>query len=252
MLNLEMKLKCQRAGLSAIAVFVLAAAGFQFGFPAFAEEQADTQINPPRTEADPSLVIDDRLLPPKTYLHAQYEFMFQARGNSVPPLHWRVEKGELPPGLTLEDNGVLHGEPVRTGEYHFTVSVTDNGRPQQSAHKDFLIEVIEALTVVWKTPAHVSGSRIEGSIEISNTTPEDIDLTFIVEAVAENGRATAIGYQHFLLRKGMTDMELPFGENLPHGGYVVNVDAIGEVAQRNVIFRRRLQTPARLQVVAGP
>ena len=33
-------------------------------------------------------------------------------------------------------------------------------------------------------------NRIEGSGEVSNTTAEDMDLTFDVKAVAENGRAT--------------------------------------------------------------
>lgn len=249
---MEIRLEFRRAGSLATLVCALAT-GFLFGAPGFAQEQASTQTTAQaKTDVDNGLVIDDRLAPPKTYPHAQYQFMFHARGNWVPVLHWRVEKGELPPGLALEDNGVLHGEPQRTGAYHVTVSVTDSGKPQQSVQKDFVIEVVEALTLAWKTPAHVSGSRIEGSVQVSNTTPEDIDLTFIVEAVAENGRATAIGYQHFLLRQATTEMELPFGENLPHGGYLVNVDAIGEVAKRNVIFRRRLQTPAALQVVVGP
>jgi hypothetical protein len=252
-LNVEIRLKFRWAGSWATILCALTTAGFQFSFPSSAEGQASTQTNAPsRSEADDSLIIDSRLSPPKTYPHARYEFMFQARGNSVPPLHWRVEKGVLPPGLSLEDNGVLHGEPERTGEYRFTVSVIDSGKPQQSVQKDFVIEVVEALTLAWKTPAHVSGSRIEGSVQVSNTTPEDVDLTFIVEAVAENGRATAIGYQHFLLRRATTEMELPFGENLPYGGYLVNVDAIGEIANRNVIFRKRLQTPAVLQVVVGP
>ena len=67
-----------------------------------------------------------------------------------------------------------------------------------------------------------------------------------------NGRATAIGYQHFVLRRGTTAMELPFGETLPHGGYVVHVDAVGEVAPKNLIYRERLQTPGALQVTVGP
>jgi hypothetical protein len=33
---------------------------------------------------------------------------------------------------------------------------------------------------------------------------------------------------------------------------VVNVDASGEVPEKNVIYRRRLQTPAPLQVLVGP
>jgi len=98
----------------------------------------------------------------------------------------------------------------------------------------------------------VNGNRIEGSVEVSNTTPDDIDLTFVVMAVAPNGRATAIGYQHFVLRRGTIDQELPFGETLPPGGYVVHVDAVGEVASRNVIYRQRMETPTALQVTAAP
>jgi hypothetical protein len=248
---LKRRPKFRWAGWLAILAFALAATGFKFDPSGSEEEQANTQARTPARPDNP-LTIDDHLTPPKTYPRARYFFMFQARGNSVPPLHWRVERGALPPGLTLEDNGVLHGASERAGEYRFTVSVTDSGKPQQSSQKDFLIEVVEALTVTWKAPAHVSGSRIEGSVQVSNTTPDDIDLTFIVEAVAENGRATAIGYQHFPLRRGTTDMELPFGENLPYGDYVVNVDAIGEVPEKNVIYRRRLQTPAPLQVLVGP
>jgi len=74
----------------------------------------------------------------------------------------------------------------------------------------------------------------------------------VVLAVAENGRATAIGYQRFDLKKGTTDFEIPFGENLPHGGYVVHVDGVGEVAALNQINRARLQTPGPLQVAVGP
>ena len=95
------------------------------------------------------------------------------------------------------------------------------------------LRVVAALAINWKAPARVNGNRIEGSVEVSNTSPDDMDLTFIVMAVAGNGRATAIGYQHFKLRRGTIAMELPFGETLPHGGYVVHVDAVGEVAPKN-------------------
>jgi hypothetical protein len=108
------------------------------------------------------------------------------------------------------------------------------------------------MVLSWKNPAHVNGNRIEGSAEISNTTPDDIDLTFIVLAVPENGRAVAIGYQHFLLRRGTVGQELLFGETLPRGGYVVHVDAVGEVPARNIIYRERMQTPSMLQVAVGP
>ena len=35
-------------------------------------------------------------------------------------------KGALPPGIKLEDEGLLHGEAERAGEFEFTVSATDS------------------------------------------------------------------------------------------------------------------------------
>lgn len=211
--------------------------------------QAQSDGRGPAPESGITIESDSQL--PNTYPHASYEFRFVARGG-VSPLHWRVEKGSLPPGLRLEDDGFLHGSPDRTGEFQFTISVQDSGQPQTLVQKEFVLRVLAAMTLNWKTPAHVNGNRIEGSVEVMNTTKDDVDLTFIVLAVPGNGRAVAIGYQHFVLRQGTLTQELPFGETLPRGGYVVHVDAVGEVASRNVIYRERLQTPSMLQVAVGP
>jgi hypothetical protein len=199
---------------------------------------------------DSDLVIQNDSPLPDTFPLADYELRFRGRGGVV-PLHWKVEKGTLPPGLKLDEDGLLHGRPERAGEFQFTVSVRDSGS-QGAVQKGFILHVVSALTLNWKKEAHVNGNRIEGSVAVSNTTPDDIDLTYIVLAVPPNGRAVAIGYQHFPLRRGTVDMELPFGETLPRGGYVVHVDVIGEVAPKNVIHRQRLQTPAALQVAVGP
>lgn len=189
---------------------------------------------------------------PTTYPQAPYKVIFHGRGNYVPTLHWRVESGALPPGITLEDNGTLQGQAERTGEFQFVVSVRDGGNPQQAVQKKFVIKVEDGIKVAWKAPAHVTGNRIDGSVEVSNMTPEDIDLTFEVKAVNENGRATEIGYQHFPLKKATVGMALPFGETLPHGTYTVYVDVNGEIARRNVIYKEQMKTPVALQVLVGP
>jgi hypothetical protein len=163
-----------------------------------------------------------------------------------------VEKGALPPGIRLEDNGTLRGEPTAAGEFQFTVSVAEGGRPESAVQKGFELKIISSLALAWKDPAHVNGNRIEGTAAVTNTTPDDMDLTFIVLAVAANGRATAIGYQHFLLRRGTVEQELPFGDTLPREGHVVHVDAVGEVASTKMIYRDRLQTRGPLQVNVGP
>jgi hypothetical protein len=202
------------------------------------------------TPTDAGIVIENESQLPDTYPNGSYEMRFHAHGG-VSVLHWRLEKGALPPGIKLEDNGLLHGQALRNGEFQFTVSVTDGGR-ERGVEKGFTLRVRSAMSLSWKAGALVHGSRIEGSVEVSNTTPDDIDLTFDVKAVAENGRATEIGYQHFLLKRATLAKELPFGENLPHGGYVIYVNASGEVPAKNLIYTERLQTPGPLQVTVGP
>jgi hypothetical protein len=216
---------------------------------AAAQAQTDPQAAPAPSQQNRALVIENDSQLPDTYPHGQYYVRLQARHGG---LHWRVLKGALPPGIRLEDDGLLHGEPERTGEFQFTVSVMEAGKPEQAVQKQFVIRVRSALSLNWKSPAHVNGNRVEGSVEVTNTTPDDIDLTFIVLAVPGNGRATAIGYQHFVLPRGTVQKELPFGDTLPRGGYLVHVDAIGEVEAKNLIYRERMVTPHPLVVNVGP
>jgi len=233
----------------------LAAAGQTDSVRSVADNAAPDKTSQDKTsqdqDKDEGLVIEPKELP-ATYPHGPYQVNFHARGNYVPVLRWRVESGALPPGIKLEDNGVLHGEAERAGEFQFVVAVRDGGQPQQAMQKGFVIKVVEAITLAWKVPAHVTGNRIDGSVEVSNTTADDMDLTFEVKAVNENGRATEIGYQHFPLKKGTIGMALPFGETLPHGAYTVYVDVNGEIAKRNAIYKEQMKTPAALQVVVGP
>ncbi len=216
------------------------------GVAAWAQDDAGAGQN-----ADSGLVIEPTELP-LTYTHGAYQVQFHGRGNYVPVLHWHAERGALPPGIRLEDNGLLHGSAQRAGEFHFIVVVQDGGQPQQMVQRGFVIKVVEGMAVAWKDLPQVNVNRIEGSVEVSNATADDMDLTFDVKAVAENGRATEIGYQHFPLKRGTMGMALPFGETLPHGGYVIYVNVVGEVPRRNTIYREQLQTPRPLQVVVGP
>ena len=233
--------------LVAPAVVCILTAGCQFEL---IRQAAIAQDAPLAQPSESGLLIESDSDLPDTYPQASYEFTFRAR-HGVPPLHWKLEKGVLPPGLKLEDNGVLHGQPQRVGEFQFTVSVADSGQPVEAVQKSFVLRVRSALTVIWKTPAHVNGRRIEGTVYVSNTTPDDVDLTFVVLAMATNGRATAIGYQHFVLPRATQNKELPFGDTLPQGTYVVHVDAVGEVAAKKLIYRDRLQSQS-LPVMMGP
>lgn len=238
-------LSMNRFTLTVAISLVLATAGCQFDL-VHANSDPEQASRPDQD----TLTIDSGSALPDTHPDARYELQLFAHGGAG-PYHWNIERGALPQGITLAENGALHGSPKAGGEFQFTVIVRD--RMGQVVRKQFTIRVVSALMLNWKAPAHVNGSRIEGSVEVSNTTADDVDLTFVVMAVATlNSRGTAIGYQHFVLPKGTTGKELPFGETLPHGGYVVHVDAVGEVAPKKLIYRERLQTPGALNVDVGP
>jgi hypothetical protein len=197
-----------------------------------------------------NLSLDAAALPKASPRHL-YRFQFQAHGG-IPPMKFAVSQGSLPTGMKLGEDGLLAGTPATTGEYKFTVTVTDSSNPPQKAFRAFVLRIAPPMVMEWKRYAHVTGNRIDGSIVVSNNTEDDFDFTFVVLAVAENGRAVAIGYQHIPLKSGVDSLEIPFAETLPRGNYVVHVDAVGEVAAKDQIFRTRLQTKEKLQIQVGP
>jgi hypothetical protein len=198
------------------------------------------------------LEIVDSPLPPATPGHA-YHFQFIAHGG-VPPMKWELLEGNLPTGMRLNDEGALAGTPESIGEWHFQIGVTDTSKPVQTATRNIVLKIVEPLSLEWKTPPHVSGNQILGSVVVSNGTEDTFDFTLIVMSVNEIGKAFALGYQKFALKPGTTLFEIPFGQlqNLPQGKYVVHVDGVGEVEARQAIYRRRLQTRDPLPITVGP
>jgi len=188
---------------------------------------------------------------PKAYIRQQYQIMLQARGG-IPPYKWEVTEGSLPAGIVLQTDGQLAGTAQQSGAFHFMATVSDSGRPAHEIKRQFLLLVVSPLMAQWGRYPKLAGQRLEGSILVSNETEHDFDLSVIVLAVNEIGRATAIGYQHFTLKKDTEGMEIPFGDNLPHGSYQLNVDAVAEVAETHNIYRTRLAPKERFQLQQEP
>jgi hypothetical protein len=186
---------------------------------------------------------------PKPLLWWLYHFRPPATGG-VGPYHWRLYSGQLPPGLKLTEDGEISGTPQETGQFDFILQVTDSNSPPNQVQKKFTLSLEPALTVEWSRKATVNGLRIDGSIKVSNHTGRDFDLTMVVLAVNEIGRATAIGYQRFPLKENTRDLEIPFGDSLSTGNYQVNVDVVAEEPVSNRIFRSRLVT--KQSVTQGP
>jgi len=175
--------------------------------------------------------------------------ILHARGG-VPPYHWSIASGELPEGMSLTPEGVLDGRPVKPGQIVFTVAVEDSAK--NHINKELRTVVTGSLQLSWFRPPQVRGDRMEGAVQLSNGTKDDFDLTLIVVAIAENGRATVLGYQHFSLKSGTNDFQIPFSQSLPQGAYIVHADAVAEIASKNTILKRQLETPAPIPVTQGP
>jgi hypothetical protein len=198
----------------------------------------------------PPLAVVDEPLPP---IDAGVDFHISLHATGgVPPYVWSVASGDLPEGINLGAEGVLSGRPTKPGEVTVMLKVEDSGHPAHTINKEFKVVIASSLLLEWLEAPKVRDNRIDGTLQVSNGSHDSFDLTVVVVAVAENGRATAIGYEHFPLKAGSLNFKIPFGNTLPHGGYVIHADAIAEIATRNVILRQRLQTPQPLQVVQGP
>jgi hypothetical protein len=146
----------------------------------------------------------------------------------------------------------LTGNPTETGDFRIRVTVTDSDRQPRQKSQELVLTVVAPLMLEWSRYPQVVGRRVECAIRISNETGDSFDLTVIALAVNESGRATAVGYQHFVLPKNTADMELSFGENLPTGQYELNVDAVAEIPEANIIHRARLVTSDRLHIQEAP
>jgi hypothetical protein len=186
----------------------------------------------------------ERLTMPQATTREAYYQHLRVRAAGTPPWRWTFASGRLPPGLALEANGVIAGTPRNSGDYRFVVAATDSARPARVVEVEVLLAVRDPLAVEWQQAplvANRNGNGIFGTIEVTNNSSMTMDLTVIIVAVNEIGRATALGYQHFPFPPGKTQT-IPFGSTLPRGTYVVHADAVGEIASTNTILRARQQT----------
>lgn len=99
-----------------------------------------------------------------------------------------------------------------------------------------------ALQMEWQREPVLENDGIYGEVKVGNPSKDPYDLTFIIVAVNQIGKAFALGYQHFTLQP-QTTQAIPFGSSLPLGAYIVHADAVGEVPEKDVIRRAQLQTP---------
>jgi hypothetical protein len=161
----------------------------------------------------------------------------QASGGTM-PLEWRIARGSLAPGLQLDGkDGTISGTATAAGAPEVLVEVSDSSKPPQKASRLLTTKTVPALTLDWKAPPALQVTTITGSVAVSNHGDDVLDLTVIIVAVNEVGKAFALGYQHFNLAAKTINQEIPFTSQLPGGRYTLRADAIAEIAARQKIYR---------------
>ncbi len=165
------------------------------------------------------------------------------------PYIWSLTEGQLPPGCKLHPHaGKIDCVPTTPGDFHFTIAVADASIPKLQVQRDLTIHVIAGLMIEWKDAPKVQGTTISGSAIVSNGTTEEFDLTVVIVAVNQIGRATALGYQHIKVGGQASSPVIPFGSAPGPGTYYVRADAVAHHSNHHRVYRASKQTPSTVTV----
>ena len=116
------------------------------------------------TESLPSGIVGD-----------SYSSPLNAAGGT-PPYTWAVSSGTLAPGLTMAASGTISGTPSSSGQYSFTVKVTDSSSPTQSASASLSISIASGLnatqgaTATQYVMSYTASNTNQCTIEVSTSS----------------------------------------------------------------------------------
>jgi hypothetical protein len=170
-----------------------------------------------------------------------YHFQLKAIGG-MPPYHWRVLSHPLPPELSLDPvTGLISGTPQSSRAFSVLLEVSDSSQPPLTYSRLLTAGQNAPLSVVWTARPRVAAASLSGAVRVSNGSKDNYDVTVIVVAVNQFGKAFALRYEHLSLAPQTETPDLSFNSTLPLGSYTVHVDAVAEVPSKGEIYRQRLE-----------
>jgi hypothetical protein len=115
---------------------------------------------PPTALPPPSNVLSITGALPDGYVGSPVSYQYTIKA-SHRPINVTIVSGSLPPGLSIDNNGLVTGTPTTEGTYSWTVRVTDS----QSNQRDLADSVTYSLVI----PAQQTGWRYK-SIDLTDNT----------------------------------------------------------------------------------
>jgi hypothetical protein len=105
----------------------------------------DSEAVPAATTATFSLAVESELVVtsislPSATIDVNYTADLGAAGGTA-PYAWSLQEGNLPPGMSFSQAGVISGTPNATGTWMFSVQVTDSESNAQTAVAQLQITV---------------------------------------------------------------------------------------------------------------
>jgi len=188
-------------------------------------------------------IVTDKLPLPEEGRGRPYFVQLQAVGGKG-PYHWSLES-RLPTGLVFDaaraviSGRTYFGQDPSLREFSVTVQVSDSSQPPLVVSKLLVAASTAPLTIEWSAAPSVVQSNISGAVRVTNGSRDAVDMTIIVVAVNEIGKAFALRYEKLNLPPGNQSPDLKFDVFVPSGHYSVHADAAAEVAAKKAIYRDR-------------
>lgn len=167
---------------------------------------------------------------PDGFVHAFYSYAYAASGG-IGPYVFSISAGSLPPGISLTTNGHLIGTPTASGNYSWTVKVTDSasltgtigdGNSIGTATVAQFFNTTDCLSTPFADPILGGGDFTVECVASFNDLSHDTNALVSGRAVNIRGWALQVQSGHLAFRQAVGSVPIDTTANLEGGTVVVN------------------------------